>query len=313
MAQPAAGSIARTGHGLQRNGGGNVTDSQVQGLVDIVALRLMNKAAKNPPEFTFNDNPIQRTAIGSQDELEKVVEDLIDIDLGGLDMLYMQSDKQGATSIAQWARLVHSYLDERYQLDDDLSIDNVEVAVSNVKNDHREEMLGRMANNLSDDVPPWDIDELKRRLREKGAFLEEDDDYVLQQILNGTLGGDIDYSADWIEEDGEISSFPAGADDLETLIDQCSGNLHSASIGTVVGGMGVKGTGVKKVKGLTYPSARIDRQNPPAGAFNIQFQIDETSHACVIFVPADPREVVLAKLLESFNKTKVLRSPRVNS
>ncbi len=162
-------------------------------------------------------------------------------------------------------------------------------------------------------IEPYSVDDLKDRLREAGAFLEDSDDEVIKKIFKGTIGQAEDYSAGWSEEPGEITQRPDGRDDLLTLIDQCSGNLHSTQIGTVVGGTGVKGKGVKKVSGLTYTTARIDRQNPPPGAFNVQYQIGEESHACVIFDLSDPTKVVLDKLPASFDSGMQLRSPRVGS
>lgn len=126
---------------------------------------------------------------------------------------------------------------------------------------------------------------------------------------------EIDYTTGWTSEAGELTTLKAGAKtkaraDLVTLISECAGNIHSAKIGTVVGGTEAKGKGVKKVAGLHNPSARIDRQNPPSGQFNVQFQVGEASLSGVIFAPADPKDLVLSKLLVSYDGGQMARSPR---
>lgn len=125
----------------------------------------------------------------------------------------------------------------------------------------------------------------------------------------------VDYAAGWTAEDAELTVLTGreltdARADLVELIRQASGNLHSQKIGTVVGGGSVSGKGVKRVAGLNDPSARIDRQNPPPGKYNVQYQTGNSSHACVIFVNGDPKSVVLAKLLASFDQGRKLVSPR---
>jgi hypothetical protein len=271
---------------------------------------------KNEPEFTFGGSGIEKVVISTQGALVTAVEQQIDVHLGGVDLLFTKN--KIATSTNEWAQLVDSYLETTYVLED-LDIQAVRAAVLAVKNKHRVQILSNMANNLEHHgtekdpyIEPYSVEDLKNRLQDAGAFLEATDNGVLKRIFEGTVGQEEDYRAGWIEEDGEITTFPAGRDDLVTLIGQCGGNLHSTQIGTVVGGTGVKGK-VKKVAGLTYTTARIDRQNPPPGAFNVQYQVGEDSHACVIFDLSDPSEVVLEKLLASFDTGRQLRSPRVGS
>lgn len=126
------------------------------------------------------------------------------------------------------------------------------------------------------------------------------------------LAGQVDYAAGWVSEPANPALTPdrKHRDDLETLIAQCSGNIHSSNIHTVVGGIGAKGKGVKKVTGVD-PSARIDVQNPPGPErFNVHFQVGGGSEACVVFHVSDPKAVVLAKLLESFDNGLKMISPR---
>jgi hypothetical protein len=125
----------------------------------------------------------------------------------------------------------------------------------------------------------------------------------------------VDYTVGWTAEASDLTVLAgreqtAARADLVELIGQCSGNIHSQKIGTVVGGTSVSGKGAKKVAGLNDPSARIDRQNPPAGKYNLQYQTGGASHSCVIFVSEDPKAVVLAKLLESFDQGMKIVSPR---
>jgi hypothetical protein len=292
-----------------------MSDQQMKDLARIFARKISDVRIEQPindPEFTYLGNSIEPTVISTQTALEPVVEQQIDVHLGGLDLLFTKN--KIATSTNEWAQLVHSHMETAYVLEG-LDLAAVHDAVRTAKDKHRARMLSNMANNLiyaTTDVQPYSVKNLKELLQEGGAYLEKDDDEVLDKIFKRTIGQADDYRAGWIEEAGQITRFPSGRDDLVTLIDECSGNLYSTQIGTVVGGIAVKGN-VKKVAGLTDATARIDRQNPPPGAFNVQFQIGGQSHACVIFDQSDPQEIVLEKLLASFDSGMQLRSPRVKS
>ncbi len=290
-----------------------MSDQQRKDLAGIFARKISNiPQPRNDPEFTYGGSNIEKITISTQVALEAAVEREIEQQLGGLDLLFTKNGV--ATSTNDWARLVYSYLETAYELEN-LDIKAVHAAVRAVKDDHRVQLLSNMANNLiytTSDIEPYSVENLKDILEKGGAFLEDDDDEVLTNIFNRTVGQEIDYRAGWIEEDGDLTSFPNGRDDLVELINQCSGNLYSTQIGTIVGGIAIKGSG-KKVSGLNDESARIDRQNPPPNAFNIQYQIGGASCACVIFDQSDPSDVVLEKLLASFDSGRQLRSPRVGS
>jgi hypothetical protein len=284
----------------------------------VLAGKLPVEQPRNDPEFTFGGSGIEKTVIRTQTALEAVVEQQIDIHLGGLDQLFTQKqDAKAPTSTNDWGDLVNSYMAKAYVLQG-LDINAVRTAVRAVKDKHRVQALSNMANNLqyrgnkkAPYIAPYSVDDLKDKLRKEGAFLEPPDDAVLEKIFNGTVGQEDDFSAGWIEEAGQIQpGSDEGREDLVTLIAQCSGNLYSTQIGTVVGGIAISGN-AKRVQGLHDTSARIDRQNPPPDAFNIQYQAGGQSHACVIFHQSDPSNVVLDKLLESFDSGMQLRSPRV--
>lgn len=119
----------------------------------------------------------------------------------------------------------------------------------------------------------------------------------------------VDYRQNWRHEAGDLTSKPTARSDLDKLIEALAGNIYSDKVGSVVGGFAVKGN-CKKIP-LDDSSARIDRQNPvKKGTFNLQFQVGETSLACVIFAADDPQEVVLEKLIESFAQGIKVISPR---
>jgi hypothetical protein len=285
-------------------------------LADIFARRISNIPQPiNDTEFTFDGKKIQKTVIKTSGDLEAAVEREI-VDSYGLESLFTQNDV--ATSTADWASVIHSSMEAAYDLDR-FSVGAVEAAVRKAKDKHRVKILSTMENNFVSSLteeqkadPDLDLSStvgLKKFMQKRGAFLEAADDEVIQKLLEGTVGQE-DYDSGWLQEEAQLSKYPKGRDDLVKLIDACSGNLHSGEIGTVVGGTAIMGK-AKKVRNLDEPSARIDRQNPPPGAYNIQYQVGGGSCAGVIFDQSDPHEVVLKKLLESFDSGMQLRSPRV--
>jgi hypothetical protein len=267
-------------------------------------------ASPQPSEFTFGGKAAEKPVIKTQTALEAAVEQEIDNRFGGLDLLFKQNDF--ATSPNDWAKLVYSYMETAYVLG---KLDQAAVlaAVQKVKTKWRVQMLDNLANNLvyaTTNEEPESVEELKELLNKGDAFLEDQDDAVLEKIVNRTVGQDEDYSVGWTQEVAQITAYPKGREDLVKLIARCSGDLYSHEIGTIVGGWDTKG---KKIDGLSDQSARIDRQNPPPNAFNIQYQVGNASCAGVIFDISDPREVVLEKLLESFDAVRQFRSPRVKA
>jgi hypothetical protein len=297
-----------------------MSDQQFHDLASIFARKISKiPQPENPPEFTYQGKAIPKIQLGNAEELKTTVEQEVSATFHLEDLF---SETSIAKSPEQWGVVIYNMMGTAYVLDKGaykVTVEAVTAAVRAVKDDKRVEILQRMVNNLytrikEDDEPIYDVESLKAALEKRGAFLEAADDEVLQQIFEGTLGQEEDFAADWIEEDNnQITEARKGAEvDLEKLIAECSGNLYTSQVGTVVGGIAIKGN-AKKVAGLKDASARIDTQNPPPGAFNIQYQTGTTSHACVIFDQTDPQEIVLEKLLQSFKSGRQLRSPRVKA
>ncbi|NEO40704.1 MAG: DUF4157 domain-containing protein [Moorea sp. SIOASIH] len=90
-------------------------------------------------------------------------------------------------------------------------------------------------------------------------------------------------------------------EDLELLIGKLDrGSIFDAGPKSLVGGF--KG---KQVKGLNFPSARIDIQSKG----NVQFQIDKDSVAGVTFEEGVTEDQVLAELVESLKQEKMIHLP----
>ena len=258
-----------------------MSDQQMHDLANIFARKISNiPQPDNPSEFTYGGGSIEKIVIKTPRELETAVEREI-TDRFGLELLFTQNDE--ATSTKDWAEIVYSSMETAYDLEN-VKLGQVQAAVRAVKDKHRVRIVSNMGNNLyaamtEKDIPPYSVDDLKERLQGNGAFLEDADDEIIQQIFEGTVGQEVDYRAGWTVEPSDITSYPKGQSDLETLIRQCSGNLYSDEIGTIVGGIATNG---KRVPGLNDPSARIDRQSPPPNPFNVQYQVGNASCAAVI-------------------------------
>jgi hypothetical protein len=163
-----------------------MSNQQVNQLAEAFAKIIKdNKNIKQTSYEDLEDKP----KISVQKDLVVAVEEVIDLHLGGLDLLFTKNTV--ATSPKAWAKLVYGTIDEHYTLKG-LGEDDVLMAVLSVKDDNREELLGRMANNLvyaTNVERPDDLEGLKEILIEGGAYLEEEDDEVLEEILSKAAGG----------------------------------------------------------------------------------------------------------------------------
>jgi hypothetical protein len=114
----------------------------------------------------------------------------------------------------------------------------------------------------------------------------------------------------WILEDGDVTADDGTySGDLATLgarVVGGTGNLYSRQIGTLVGGRGAR-SGVR-IDGVE-PSARIDRQNPPPGAYNVAFQVGANTYGAVLFTDLDAAATVIAQLIRAYNNGQIAVSP----
>ena len=220
-----------------------MSDQQMHDLASVFARKISNiPQPDNPSEFTYGGGSIEKIVIKTPRELETAVEREI-TDHFGLDLLFTQNDV--ATSAEDWATIVYSSMETAYDLRKVKSA-QVLAAVQAVKNKHRVRLVSNIGNNLyaamsEKDIPPYSVDDLKEHLQGYGAYLEDEDDEIIQQIFDGTVGQGVDYRVGWTVEPSDITSYPKGQSDLETLIRQCSGNLYSDQIGTIVGGIATNG------------------------------------------------------------------------
>ncbi len=139
-----------------------------------------------PQEISYEELSVK--PIKTESDLEDAVEREIDGHYGGIDLLFTQNEKGvSATSVSEWAKLLYSYMETGYDMGQ-FNVKSVESAVRAVKNDHRPLMLSNMANNLvyaTTDTIPYSVANLKELMIEGGAYLEDQDDEVLEQIFEG--------------------------------------------------------------------------------------------------------------------------------
>ena len=168
------------------------------------------------PTFTFGGQQVDQdtiTAGNCEDSVEEIIEDRY----GGLRNLFMRNEV--ATSVGQWADLIFSFFEENYILDE-VDRGTVLNAIKAVKDKHREETLLHMARvhvywALGEEVAPWDVDELKKRLRKAGVYLEAEDDGVLDAIM--ATGGE--FARTKVEFDTAANIELIDADNVVVLID----------------------------------------------------------------------------------------------
>jgi hypothetical protein len=140
-------------------------------------------ARQHDPDFAYGPGYAEPTTIVSQNQLNDEVEDLIDDRYGGYRALFLQNDV--ATSAGSWRDLVFSYMEETYVLNG-FGRDDVLTAVKAVKKKYRGESLLNMARvhvYWSGDGPAWSVDNLRTRLQDAGAYLDDDDEEALERIV----------------------------------------------------------------------------------------------------------------------------------
>jgi hypothetical protein len=166
-----------------------MSDQQVNQLAAAFAEMIKANSELTDSNKTSYEDLQQKPKITSAKALAEAVEDVIEQHLGGLELLFTKNTV--ATSPAAWADLVYGNFDEHYNSEGWLTEDFL-AAVHTVKDDHREELLGRMVNNLvytTTDNEPEELEDLKELLTEGGAYLEDADDLMLDKILNEHNGG----------------------------------------------------------------------------------------------------------------------------
>jgi hypothetical protein len=156
-----------------------------QAVARVLARRRTLARIGGDPTFTFGGQQAEQETI-TADDCEDSVEEIVEDRYGGLRNLFMRNEV--ATSVSQWADLIFSFFEENYTLD---GVDRGTVlqAIKAVKDKHREETLLHMARthvywSLGEDVAPWDLTELKKRLRKAGVYFEAEDDEVLEAIFD---------------------------------------------------------------------------------------------------------------------------------
>jgi hypothetical protein len=139
---------------------------------------------QHDPDFAYGPGTAEAIQVTDQNDLNHAVEELIDDRYGGYRALFMQNDI--ATSAGAWRDLIFSYMQEVYELNG-LGRAEVLAAVKWVKDKYRAESLLNMANVhvfwMPDQTEPWSGEDLKARLEDAGAYLDEDDDEALQAIF----------------------------------------------------------------------------------------------------------------------------------
>jgi hypothetical protein len=140
-------------------------------------------ARQHDPDFAYGPGYAEPTTITTQTQLNDEVELLIDDRYGGYRSLFTQNDV--ATSAGSWRDLVYSYMQETYVLNG-FGRDDVLAAVKWVKKKYRAESLLNMARvhvYWTDEGPAWSVGDLKSRLQDAGAYLDDDDEEALERIV----------------------------------------------------------------------------------------------------------------------------------
>jgi hypothetical protein len=138
------------------------------------------------PDFTHRGAGIDKETIATQDECNDAVEALIEEELAGHRALFMRNET--ATSPGEWRNLVLGLLEEQYVLDG-IGAKEVLTAVKWVKDKYRSESLIHLAQvhvfwAITDEAPPWDVDEFKARLLKAGLYLEPEDEEAVEAIFD---------------------------------------------------------------------------------------------------------------------------------
>ncbi|HKE98965.1 MAG TPA: hypothetical protein VKG45_08555 [Actinomycetes bacterium] len=135
------------------------------------------------PEFTYSGSGIERRTINTQQQLDEAVESLLEEKLDGPRALFMRHGT--ANSLQEWRDLVADLLRDYYTFEG-LGADEVLKSIRTVKDKYREESLLHIAKSvysaLEKSGPLWNAAELKQRMIEMGAYLEDVDNDVVDAI-----------------------------------------------------------------------------------------------------------------------------------
>jgi hypothetical protein len=213
-------------------------------------------------EYSFRSGKVQKETVGKEDlptAAMKVIED----DLGGAEELFLQRDT-GASPEA-WARQVWGLMEDRF-LFDDVTSDDLLPVIDDIKDEHREEQLKRLAGNFVyfSGKPPESLAELVERMRDRGAFLDVEIDYNDEPTsgadgpaLKALYNSHGETAGDEVEFDEKANIQLLDEDDVLVLIDshQQKHQHPSARIAQFGTYRGKKGSRFAKTKDLEWHRA----------------------------------------------------------
>jgi hypothetical protein len=114
---------------------------------------------------------VDKQPVTESKALRKAVEATIEDELGGIDQLFWQNGNM--TSPSAWAEWVHGVMESRYDLAG-VNSEHITPVIEDIKDDNREELLLRMANNLIyfAGVEVYTEAELVEQMSDRKAFLD---------------------------------------------------------------------------------------------------------------------------------------------
>jgi hypothetical protein len=139
---------------------------------------------QHDPDFRFGGQTAEAISVGTQQEMNDAVEELIEDRYGGVRQLWLKNDV--AKSVGQWRDLIFSFMEETYTLKNGMGVGNVQAAVKAVKKKHRADALRHAANvwvYTHPDGVVYTADAMTERLIENGVYLDEDDDGAIERIV----------------------------------------------------------------------------------------------------------------------------------
>jgi hypothetical protein len=137
------------------------------------------------PEFIYGagDQGIEKTTISTQDDMNREVERVIEDRFGDYRELFTKNTF--ATSAAAWRDLIFDFMSEVFVFDG-VGKPEMLAAVRWVKDKYRSESLlnaARVHVYWTEDGPPWSVENLKQRMSDAGAYLDDRDDDALDRIF----------------------------------------------------------------------------------------------------------------------------------
>ncbi|GEM_PF-6818971 len=132
-------------------------------------------------DFRFGGNPVEKTTVNNQSDLDDEVEDLIDRRYGGYRRLFEKNEI--ATSPSDWAALLFDDMSEEYNLVG-LHKANVRTSIDALKDKYREETLKHLVQTriYHCGLVPYSADNL-RNLLSKKCFIEDRDNAVISVLF----------------------------------------------------------------------------------------------------------------------------------